>query len=207
MTAGGSLEMMVDLDELYARHAGRFDDARSGSTMERPYLKAATTLVPAPSSVLDLGCGSGLPIARYFADRGYRVTGVDPVREMLDMCDARFPDMTWHQRDMRGLELGEEFGIVLAWDSFFHLDPGDQRSMFSTFRKHVAPGGVLVFTSGTIEGGCVGGDLFGDVLYHASLDSEEYAQLLLVNGFSVILHRIEDPDCGGHTVWFAQREP
>ena len=196
----------MDLDASYARHAHRFDEARVGSTMERPYLHAAEALVPAPSDVLDLGCGSGDPIARHFVEGGYRVTGVDRVREMLDLCESKFADMTWHHGDMRGLDLGREFGIVLAWDSFFHLGREDQRGMFPTFRAHTSPGGVLVFTSGTSEGEATGGDLFGDVLYHASLDSEEYARLLGVNGFRVILHRVEDPDCGGHTVWIAQRE-
>ena len=194
----------VDLAALYARHAKRFDRARTRTLMELPYLRQATTLAPAPGTVLDLGCGSGEPLARYFVENGFRVTGVDLVGEMLEMCRARFPDMAWRQGDMRDLELGERFDIVMAWDSFFHLGPSDQRRMFETFRRHTAPGGVLVFTSGTREGEQTGGDLFGDELYHASLDSQEYERLLDQHGYVVICHRVEDPDCGGHTVWVAR---
>jgi SAM-dependent methyltransferase len=195
---------VIDLAELYARHAQRFDAARTRALMELPYLQKATALAPAPGKVLDLGCGSGEPLARYFVEHGYHVTGVDVVDEMLEMCRARFPDMTWQRDDMRNLDLGERFDIVVAWDSFFHLRPGDQRSMFETFRKHTAPCGVLLFTSGTTEGEAVGGDLFGDKLYHASLDTDEYERLLDRHDYSVVLHRVEDPDCGGHTVWVAQ---
>ena len=193
---------MMDLTQLYARHARRFDAARTRSLMELPYLETATTLAPPPGHVLDLG--SGEPLARYFVDNGYRVTGIDTVREMLDMCRDRFPEMTWRQADMRHLDLPRRFEIVIAWDSFFHLKPDDQREMFATFSKHTVPGGVLVITSGTSEGEEIGGNLFGDVLYHASLDSDEYARLLDRHGYNVILHRVEDPDCGGHTVWVAQ---
>ena len=194
----------MDLSELYARHAQRFDRARTRALMELPYLEKATSLAPPPGRVLDIGCGSGEPLARYFVARGYRVTGIDAVDEMLEMCRARFPGMSWLQSDMRHLDLPERFEIVIAWDSFFHLNPDDQRGMFATFRKHTASGGVLVFTSGPTEGEAIG-DLFGDALYHASLDTREYARLLDRYGYSVVLHRIEDPDCGGHTVWIAQR--
>ena len=195
---------MIDLDELYARHAQRFDAARTGGLMELPYLEMVTALAPPPGKVLDVGCGSGEPIARYFVQKGYRVTGIDAVNEMLEMCRARFPEMTWRQADMRHLDIPERFEIVIAWDSFFHLGPDDQRRMFETFRRHTAPGGVLIFTSGLTEGEAIGGDLFGDKLYHASLDTQEYARSLEQRGYRVVLHRIQDPDCGGHTVWIAQ---
>jgi hypothetical protein len=62
-----------------------------------------------------------------------------------------------------------------------------------------------VFTSGCNEGEAVGGDMFGDQLYHGSLDSAEYRQLLQANGYAVVRHTGEDPACGGHTVWIAQQ--
>jgi SAM-dependent methyltransferase len=172
--------------------------------MELPYLEQAAALIPPPGAVLDLGCGSGEPIARFFVEQGYRVTGVDAAPEMLAIARARFPQMSWLAADMRRLDLAERFGVVVAWDSFFHLPPDDQRAMFETFRKHTAPGGALLFTSGLTEGEQVGGDLFGDPLCHASLDTGEYARLLRRHGYRVVLHRAQDPDCGGHTVWIAQ---
>jgi hypothetical protein len=30
--------------------------------------------------------------------------------------------------------------------------------------------------------------------------------LLAVNGLKVLLHKVEDPDCGKHTVWLAERK-
>ncbi len=194
---------MIDPAELYPRHARQFDAVRTRSLMELPYLERAIALRPLPGNVLDVGCGSGEPLARYFVEKGYRVTGVDTAVEMLDMCRARFPEMTWRQSDMRRMDLGERFDIVLAWDSFFHLKAAEQRPMFATFRQHTAPGGVLVFTSGVTEGEAVG-DLFGDALYHASLDTAEYRQLLECHGYEVVLHGVEDPACGAHTVWVAR---
>ena len=41
-------------------------------------------------------------------------------------------------------------------------------------------------------------------LYHGSLDEADYRLLLNQNGFDVVSHVVEDPTCGGHTIWLAQ---
>lgn len=104
---------------------------------------------------------------------------------------------------MRTLELGRRFDVVIAWDSFFHLPPADQRAMFAVFAKHVTGCGVLLFTSGPEEGTRIG-NLHGHELYHASLSPAEYRSLLNQHRFDVRLYRPEDPQCGLHTVWVAQ---
>ena len=60
-----------------------------------------------------------------------------------------------------------------------------------------------MFTSGPSEGEAIGA-LEGEPLYHASLDADEYRRLLEVQGFETVAHVVEDPTCGGHTVWLAQ---
>jgi hypothetical protein len=106
---------------------------------------------------------------------------------------------------MRTLALSRSFDGVLAWDSFFHLSPNDQRAMFAVFSKHSIAGAALMFTSGPSHGEAV--SIFrGEPLYHASLSEPEYRALLSVHGFRVARHVAEDPDCGGHTVWLARLE-
>jgi hypothetical protein len=75
--------------------------------------------------------------------------------------------------------------------------------MFPVFRRHAAPGTTLLFTSGPAQGVAIG-EYHGSPLYHASLDAAEYRDLLAANGFTVIAHVVEDPTCGGHTIWLAQ---
>ena len=41
-------------------------------------------------------------------------------------------------------------------------------------------------------------------MYHASLDPAEYRELLNASGFVVLQHVIEDPACGGRTIWLSQ---
>jgi len=196
---------MTEVRAVYEAVARDFDRDRSKSLMEKFYLDQVLTRLAGDASVLDLGCGSAEPIAKFFIDNGCRVTGVDAAAAMIALCQNRYPDQTWIEGDMRGLDLGRRFDAVIAWDSFFHLTADDQRAMFPVFAQHAAPSAPLLFTSGP-RAGVAMGEIYGHALHHASLDTEEYEQLLAAHGFEVLLHRIEDPDCGKHTVWLARRK-
>lgn len=197
-------ELAAAIPSTYEAVAADYDRLRSRGLMERAYLERVQGALPPNGAVLDLGCGMGEPIAKYFIDAGYRLTGVDVAPSMIARCEARFPTETWLQADMRTLALDARFDAIVAWDSFFHLPQDDQRAMFAVFERHAAPGASLLFTSGTEDGTALG-SVAGRPLYHASLSTAEYERLLAAHGFAVSLHRVADPDCGEHTVWWARR--
>jgi SAM-dependent methyltransferase len=191
--------------DLYERHAEAWVLARSRETRlyEKSWLDRFCALIPPRGSVLDCGCGAGEPIASYLNELGYAITGIDSSLAMVRMFQSRLPSDRALMADMRTLSLAEVFNGILAWDSFFHLNPNDQRQMFSVFRAHASPGAALMFTSGTAQGEAIG-VLEGEPLYHASLDAEEYRKLLEQHGFDVVATVAEDQNCGDRTVWLAQ---
>ena len=156
------------------------------------------------ATVLDLGCGSGRPVAQHMAELGLHVTGVDSSPSMISFCRERLPDQEWIVADMRQLALGRRFDGILAWDSFFHLNHDDQRRMFPIFADHAAAGALLMFNTGPQHGEAVG-EYNGDPLYHASLSPTEYEALVGRLGFDVIQHAANDAAAGGRTVWLCQR--
>ncbi len=189
---------------LYDRHAQAFDRLRGKNLMERGWLDRFRAAMPSGAAVLDLGCGSGEPMARYLIENGHSLTGIDSAPAMLALCRARFPHQRWIEGDMRAVSLGGHFGGILAWGSFFHLPHQDQRAMLGVFRDHAAPGAALMFTSGPSHGEAIG--VFeGEDLYHASLAPAEYRALLADNGFQVLSYVENDPTCGENTVWLAQK--
>ena len=170
---------------------------------EKAWLDRFLALLPLRASILDIGCGSAEPIARYVIEKGFCVTGIDSSSRLIAMCKERFPDQVWIDTDMRSLSLDRRFDGILAWDSFFHLCAEDQRLMFPIFSRHAGPKAALMFTSGPGAGTAIG-SYKGEPLYHRSLDGAEYRSLLNQNGFDVVSLVVEDPDCGRHTVWLAQ---
>lgn len=192
--------------DLYERHARAWNaDRRAAGWNDKPWHDRFIAALPPAARILDLGCGSGSPVAHYMVERGLNVTGVDSSPTLISLARQRLPGQEWLVADMRSLRLPRRFDGVLAWDSFFHLRPDDQRRMFDVFARHAAASAVLMFNSGPAHGEAVG-EYRGDPLYHASLSAGEYTTLLHGIGFAVIAHAVEDwRTGGGRTVWLGKR--
>ena len=96
---------MADVWKLYEVHAREFDRDRGRSLMERSYLSDMVARLRPGARVLDLSCGAVEPIARFFIEHGFDLTGVDASPAMIAICKERFPDAAWVEADMRGLVL------------------------------------------------------------------------------------------------------
>lgn len=192
---------------IYDDIAEWFDSARNKSLFERDCLDFLLSYLSENPSILDLGCGTGEPIAQYLISMGCRITGVDGSPHMISLCRNRFPDHEWILQDMRQFQSPETFDAIIAWDSFFHLNRDDQREMFTVFTKYCRPQGILLFSSGS-ENEEAWSPMFGHdtaQMFHASLDTDEYRALLEKYGFVILKHKQSDPACGGHTYWIAQK--
>ncbi len=191
-----------DVLDIYQAGALDFAATRSRTLYERRWLDRALARAPG-RSVLDLGCGFGLPIDSYLIDRRCTVTGVDGAGAMLRLFERALPRAEAIHADMRGLWLDRKFDLILAWNSLYHLSPDDQRAMFETFARHAHERTVLLFTSGPDAGEGVG-IVGGRPLYHASLSPQEYRGHFAENGFEEVDFVPEDPDCQGHSIWMAR---
>lgn len=190
---------------VYEAEAATYDRQRSRSLFEARWLARFAACLPPGGRVLDLGCGAGEPIAAWFLAEGFRLTGVDFAAAMLDIARARWPQGDWRQADMRRLDLGERFDGVIAWDSFFHLAPDDQRLTLGRMAAHLAPGGSLLFTVGPKAGEAVG-KVGQSPVYHASLSPAQYAGALEALGLRLTGFLAEDPECDSHSVMMARKD-
>jgi SAM-dependent methyltransferase len=158
---------------VYETRAVTWDGLRNRSLFERSWLERLVARTSPGDTILDVGCGAGEPIARYIMERDRLVCGVDFAEPMLAIARSRFPRARWVEADMRHLDLGESFAGLIAWDSFFHLGPDEQRSMLPRLARHVATGGCLLLTVGPSASEKIG-SVGGEPIYHASLSIDEW---------------------------------
>lgn len=189
---------------VYEADAAAFDAARSRSLFERGWLERFAEAVTPGASVLDLGCGTGEPIAAWLMQRGHPVTGLDVSPAMLAVARGRWPEGDWREGDMRALGLPERFGGIVAWNSFFHLTRDEQRATLPRVTAHLSPGGAFLTTVGPRDGEVMG-TVAGRPVHHASLAPSEYAAILEREGLELRAFVAEDPDCNGHSVLLARR--
>ena len=189
----------------YEQHATEWDaDRQSSAWNDKVWHDRFIDRLAAGASVLDLGCGSGWPVAKHMAGEGLHVTGVDASPTMISLFRRRLPGHEWVVADMRELSLARRFDGILAWNSFFHLAHDDQRRMFAVFMEHASAHAVLMFNAGPAHGEGIG-SYRGDPLYHASLAPAEYGALINQSSFEVVEHAVNDARAGGRTAWLCRR--
>ncbi len=81
----------------------RSDDADEGHYA--PGLASLKDRLPSAASVLDLGCGCGVPVMRSLSAAGYRVTGVDISDVQIERARELVPDADFIRADALALDL------------------------------------------------------------------------------------------------------
>jgi SAM-dependent methyltransferase len=97
--------------------------------------------------VLDLGCGTGNH-ALQLAGRGYAVTGVDLSADMLQVAREKTNGTAAFLRgDVRDVDAGGPFDAALLMFAVlgYQRKNADVAATFANVRRHLRPGGVLVF--------------------------------------------------------------
>ena len=100
--------------------------------------------------LLDLACGTGRMALR-MAARGYEVTGVDVVPEMIEQARKKAAErvlsVAWVVADGRAFHLNQQFSFIFmlchAWQ--FFLAREDQEALLARVREHLQPGGCFLF--------------------------------------------------------------
>ena len=93
--------------------AAGFAEMRDSFHMEQKYIDLFLKELPPTSHILDIGCGSGYPIASYLIKNDIDVTGVDSSRELLKIATTKCPAMHQIYGDVRTVEINQKFdGII-----------------------------------------------------------------------------------------------
>jgi trans-aconitate methyltransferase len=165
--------------DAYNRIAPQWNQARASFYgRERDYLDTLLADLPARSSILDLGCGTGRPIAEYVLARGHCVTGVDQASELLAMARRRFPDATWVDSRLEDFEFEYQYAGIICWDALFHIERTWQKALFSRMTQSLLPGGRIMVTVGGSAHPAFTDSMFGETFFYDSHPPEEVLTML-----------------------------
>ncbi len=186
----------------YDKIAVEFAKMRDSFYKEQKYIDIFLENLQPQSEILDVGCGSGYPIASYLIEKGFKVTGMDASKELLEIAKSNCPSMICKYGDMRTIEIDEKYDGIIEWWALFHLPKEDHLKMLSRFSSWIKEDGILHFTSGDKEYSEKSSEMLNTELSFYSLDPSEYERFLKKNGFKVIL---KEADQDQHLVWIAKR--
>jgi 2-polyprenyl-3-methyl-5-hydroxy-6-metoxy-1,4-benzoquinol methylase len=101
-----------------------------------------------PCSVLDLGCGTGT-LCCLLAERGHRVTGVDPAAAMLAVArrKPRAEQVEWIEAAAQSYKTHQRFDLIVMTGHAFQilLTDADALAVLETMRGHLKESGRVAF--------------------------------------------------------------
>jgi 2-polyprenyl-3-methyl-5-hydroxy-6-metoxy-1,4-benzoquinol methylase len=110
-------------------------------------LEDLASLLPSEATVLDLGCGAGVPVTRWLADRGFAVTGVDVSAKQLELARTNVPGGTFLKAGMTEVVFApESFEAVVAFHSIIHVPRTEHPTLLESIHRWLEPGGALLAT-------------------------------------------------------------
>lgn len=175
----------------YDSIAAQFHAIRTGfRPREADYLSLLLDPLEKAGKVLDLGCGTGQPIASYVASHGHHVTGVDGSEAMLAIARKQLPEQLWIHGRMEEVEFDETFDAVVCWDSLFHLPRQLYQPVIGKIHRWLVPGGRLMVSSGFLVDDTPDGftdTMFGHNFYYDSLSPEDMVAVIEETGFKILL--------------------
>lgn len=189
---GGRIDSVINR-ESYDSVAREWDAARASfHGSERRYLDAMLEGLAAPARILDLGCGTGRPMAEHVLSRGHLVTGVDQSEQLLAIARARFPEGEWIHARIEDFPVDVDsngaFGGAIVWDSLFHIERERHASILANVHRALAPGARLMLTAGGSAHPAFTDTMFDREFFYDSYPPERLATLLVELGFEILVN-------------------
>jgi 2-polyprenyl-3-methyl-5-hydroxy-6-metoxy-1,4-benzoquinol methylase len=134
--------------------------------------------------VLDLGCGSGIPISQILVGEGLTVYGLDASPTLVAAFREHFPDAPVACEAVEDSTFFHRlFDGIVAWGLLFLLPPETQVSLLQRMAAALTAGGRLLFTAPAQA--CTWRDALTGWLSR-SLGAEAYKEILVAAGLSLI---------------------
>ena len=149
-------------------------------------------MLPNSGTVLDLGCGTGVPISELLIKRGFDLYGVDASPRMVATFRARFPNVPIECVAVEDSDFfARTFDGVVAWGLFFLLDAEVQRRLLAKVAAILPSGGSLLFTAP--KESCSWADAMTGQT-SVSLGHDAYRAILVTQGMSLLGTRTDEGD-------------
>ena len=149
------------------------------------------------ASVLELGCGAGVPDTQLLAER-FRVTGVDVSPEQVRRARARVPNTDFLVADFTSEDFEPgTFDGVAAFYSFNHVPRELLARLFLRIRSWLVPEGLFLVALGTSDSEGWTGDFLGAPTFFSSYPPDMNRRLLDEAGFERLLDELvtfREPD-------------
>lgn len=153
------------------------------------YLKRFSQLIERGRTILDVGCGDGLPVDAYLVEQGFAVNGIDASARMVARARKNVPEGFYEIKDLFDLREGEYcVDGVVSLRAMLQIPHEKYRALLKNFASFMPNGGALLLIMRADEPGQAGEDGHGALASRHHDGAGDSTELLEDAGFTIILN-------------------
>lgn len=147
-----SIDIKTSYDRVASRYADEYFNELERKPDDRKLLDEFAEIVRNKGEVCELGCGPG-QVARYLADRGVNISGLDLSEEMVRAARALNPDISFRSGNMLALPMADEsLAGIVSFYAVIHLKRDQVRPALKEMSRVLQPGGKVLISFHEGEG-------------------------------------------------------
>ncbi len=185
-----------------------YERAFGSETKYGSWIEELLGQLPEAGTVLDVGCGTGVPAVRSLITAGHRVTGVDISEVQIRRARELVPGADFVRADATTLEFPEEsFDAVVCLYALIHIPVEEQPALLSRIASWLRPGGWFLATAGHrawtgTDENWLGG---GAAMWWSHADAATSRSWLVRAGLDVVHEAFVPEGDSGHVLLWARR--
>lgn len=190
--------MLSDKQTQRSEPANRIDNARAYDAISDDWQRSRSAtpanacivdfvrLLRRNGHVLDVGCGTGYPIAQYLSSCHFFVTGIDISPAMIQKAKAlHLPHAEFIEQDFLTYTSDCLYDGIIAFDSLWHIAKEKQPAIYPKLASLMRPGAYVIFTHGKRDDETTG-MMYDQEFYYSALETEEVRLLMAQAGLTVL---------------------
>jgi len=187
-------------NEVAERYSLQRDQFKNNTHLDR-----CIKLLKPGASILDIGCGAGIPIDTYFIERGFRVQGIDISEKQIELAKRNLPEGKFEVKDMEELRAGDyRVDAVVSFYTIFHISREKHAQLFKKINSFLPTGGLLLVTMGSSH--WEGSEAFhGTTMWWSHYDAKRNRKIVEEAGFNILTDEIDDSGGEKHQVLMAEK--
>jgi cyclopropane fatty-acyl-phospholipid synthase-like methyltransferase len=164
------------------------------------WLNRILELLSPHSSVLDIGCGSGVPADQRLASR-HSLTGIDISQAQIDLARKNVPSGTFLKADLSTVQFPDSsYNAVVSFYTFEQVPRRTHAQLFARVASWLKPGGYLLLSVEAADYDDARGTWLGVPIFLSVHEPEQTKVLITQAGFKILDSAIENQFEGDHEI-------
>jgi len=181
---------LQDIKQGYDEIAGKYRQQKDNHQIQVPPFQQLLEVVVAEDwpRIIELGCGSGYPVATRLLEESCDYTGVDLSTQQISLARAAHPEFSrlFVEQDLLTYLREQETAtadIIISLFTIFHLPRERHIDLFIEIRRVLKTGGLMLITIAPYGEESSEDDFFGATMHWSQFSTRLYRQLLAELGF------------------------